>query len=74
MTDETTRAARLLDAQAKAVRLFAEIEARGLVAPGEGERAVSDRIRYLGERPVRSDAQLAQAHRPLRTEHPPPGP
>ncbi|WP_393072850.1 M24 family metallopeptidase [Streptomyces sp. LN704] len=47
MTDETTRAARLLDAQAKAVRLFAEIEARGLVAPGEGERAVSDRIRDL---------------------------
>ncbi|MEW1642632.1 M24 family metallopeptidase [Streptomyces sp. NPDC091219] len=36
--DEPTRAARLLDAQAKAVRL---------VAPGEGERAVSDRIRDL---------------------------
>ncbi|MBK3576274.1 aminopeptidase P family protein [Streptomyces sp. MBT65] len=45
--DEPTRAARLLDAQAKAARLFAEIEARGLVAPGAGERAVSDRIRDL---------------------------
>ncbi|MCX5062919.1 MULTISPECIES: M24 family metallopeptidase [unclassified Streptomyces] len=45
--DELTRAARLLDAQAKAERLFAEIEERGLVAPGEGERAVSDRIRDL---------------------------
>ncbi|WP_329543959.1 aminopeptidase P family protein [Streptomyces sp. NBC_01356] len=45
--DEPTRAARLLDAQAKAVRLFAEIEERGMVAPGEGERAVSDRSRDL---------------------------
>ncbi|MFJ2900930.1 M24 family metallopeptidase [Streptomyces sp. NPDC087212] len=45
--DELTRAARLLDAQAKAERLFAEIETRGLVAPGEGERAVSDRVRDL---------------------------
>ncbi|MFD5813747.1 M24 family metallopeptidase [Streptomyces sp. NPDC127038] len=45
--DELTRAARLLDAQTKAVRLFAEIEERGLVAPGQGERAVSDRIRDL---------------------------
>ncbi|KOV67521.1 M24 family metallopeptidase [Streptomyces sp. MMG1121] len=45
--DETTRAERLLDAQAKAALLFAEIEKRGLVAPGEGERAVSDRIRDL---------------------------
>ncbi|MFI0820214.1 M24 family metallopeptidase [Streptomyces sp. NPDC021098] len=45
--DEPTRAARLLEAQAKAERLFAEIEERGLVAPGEGERAVSDRIRDL---------------------------
>lgn len=45
--DEPTRAARLLDAQAKAERLFTEIEKRGLVAPGEGERAVSDRVRDL---------------------------
>ncbi|WP_367324670.1 M24 family metallopeptidase [Streptomyces sp. HUAS ZL42] len=45
--DESTRATRLLDAQAKAALLFAEVEERGLVAPGEGERAVSDRIRDL---------------------------
>jgi Xaa-Pro aminopeptidase len=45
--DEPTRAARLLDAQAKAERLFAEIETRGLMAPGAGEGAVSDRIRDL---------------------------
>ncbi|MFE2296883.1 M24 family metallopeptidase [Streptomyces sp. NPDC059445] len=45
--DEQTRAARLLDAQAKAELLFAEIEKRGLVAPGQGERAVSDRVRDL---------------------------
>ncbi|NED77451.1 M24 family metallopeptidase [Streptomyces sp. BBFR109] len=45
--DEPTRAARLLEAQDKAARLFSEIEARGLVAPGEGERAVSDRVRDL---------------------------
>lgn len=45
--DEPTRAARLLDAQAKAERLFTEIEARGLVAAGEGERAVSDKVRDL---------------------------
>ncbi|MGW6405248.1 M24 family metallopeptidase [Streptomyces sp. NPDC055134] len=47
MTTELDRAARLLDAQGKAAELFAEIEARKLVAPGEGERAVSDRIRDL---------------------------
>jgi Xaa-Pro aminopeptidase len=49
MSDELTRAARLLDAQAKAVELFAQIERRGLIAPGEGERAVSDRIRDLAD-------------------------
>jgi Xaa-Pro aminopeptidase len=47
MTDEATRAARLLEAQAKAAELFAAIEDRSLVAAGEGERAVSDRIRDL---------------------------
>ncbi|AWW35522.1 M24 family metallopeptidase [Streptomyces cadmiisoli] len=47
--DESTRAARLLDAQAKAERLFAVIEKRGLVAPGAGERAVSDRVRDLAD-------------------------
>lgn len=45
--DEATRAARLLDAQAKAAELFAEIGARGLVAAGESERVVSDRVRDL---------------------------
>ncbi|MEW2306546.1 M24 family metallopeptidase [Streptomyces sp. NPDC006655] len=45
--DEPTRAARLLDAQAKAALLFTEIEERGLVAAGERERAVSDRVRDL---------------------------
>nr|WSY48981.1 aminopeptidase P family protein [Streptomyces sp. NBC_00886] len=45
--DEPTRAVRLLDAQAKAEQLFREIEERGLVAPGEGERVVSDRVRDL---------------------------
>lgn len=49
MSDELTRAARLLDAQAKAVELFAQIERRGLISPGEGERAVSDRIRDLAD-------------------------
>jgi Xaa-Pro aminopeptidase len=47
MREESRRAARLLDAQSKAAELFAEIERRGLIAPGEGERAVSDRIRDL---------------------------
>lgn len=47
MPDESTRAARLLDAQAKAAELFTEIESRALVAPGAGERAVSDGIRDL---------------------------
>ncbi|MCU1681252.1 MAG: aminopeptidase [Amycolatopsis sp.] len=47
MYDEPTRVARLLDAEAKAVELFAEVEARGLIAPGRGERDVSDDIRDL---------------------------
>ncbi|MET8978197.1 M24 family metallopeptidase [Streptomyces sp. NPDC004539] len=45
--DEPTRAARLLSAQAKAEQLFTEIGRRGLVAPGLGEREVSDRVRDL---------------------------
>jgi hypothetical protein len=32
MSDETVRVARLLDAQAKAADLFAEVEGRGLIA------------------------------------------
>lgn len=47
MTNETARAEHLLSAQAQAAELFAEIEARGLVAAGESEQVVSDRIRDL---------------------------
>ncbi|MFJ8043629.1 M24 family metallopeptidase [Kitasatospora sp. NPDC096147] len=46
-TDEERRALGLVEAQAKAERLFAEVAARGLVAPGVGEREVSDLIRDL---------------------------
>jgi Xaa-Pro aminopeptidase len=45
--DEDVRTARLLDAQAKAAELFAEIETRGLITPGIGERQASDAIRDL---------------------------
>ena len=45
--DEATRVERLLDAQAKAAELFAEVEARALIAPGKSERAVSDEVRDL---------------------------
>ncbi|TQS40431.1 M24 family metallopeptidase [Cryptosporangium phraense] len=47
MTTETERAAGLLEAQAHARELFAAVEAGGLIAPGSGEREVSDRIRDL---------------------------
>ena len=47
MADESARAARLLDAQNKAVALFAEVESRGLIAAGRAEREVSDAIRDL---------------------------
>ena len=45
--DEATRAARLLDAQAKAVALFSEVEARGILAPGVRETEASNAIRDL---------------------------
>jgi Xaa-Pro aminopeptidase len=45
--DEDVRIARLLDAQAKAAELFTEVENRGLIAPGTGERQASDAIRDL---------------------------
>ncbi|ANH89718.1 aminopeptidase [Streptomyces sp. SAT1] len=45
--DENERAAGLVRAQEKATALFAETERRGLVAPGRGEREVSDAIRDL---------------------------
>lgn len=47
VTDESTRTARLREARAKAVELFAQVEKRDMIAPGERERAVSDRIRDL---------------------------
>src|ERR1700679_3477631 len=47
MTTEDERAARLLDAQASAIALFDEVAARGLVAAGQGEQAVSDQVRDL---------------------------
>lgn len=46
-TTEAQRAARLLDAQAKAEQLFAEVGARNLIRPGVGERALSNEIRDL---------------------------
>jgi Xaa-Pro aminopeptidase len=45
--DEEARAARLLDAQAKAVELFAAIEPRGLIKPGVREIEASNAIRDL---------------------------
>ncbi|MFK0291810.1 M24 family metallopeptidase [Streptomyces sp. NPDC090442] len=45
--DEKLRALGLVEAQRKATALFAEVEARHLVAPGAGEREVSNRIRDL---------------------------
>ncbi|MFD0147347.1 MULTISPECIES: M24 family metallopeptidase [unclassified Streptomyces] len=45
--EEKARVAGLIAAQEKAIALFAEVEARGLVAPGRGEREVSDAIRDL---------------------------
>jgi Xaa-Pro aminopeptidase len=47
MRAEEERARRLLDAQANAVALFDRVVAAGLIAAGEGEQAVSDRIRDL---------------------------
>jgi Xaa-Pro aminopeptidase len=44
---EDHRAESLLEAQAKAEALFAAVADRGLVAPGAGEREVSDRVRDL---------------------------
>ncbi|WP_411757416.1 M24 family metallopeptidase [Streptomyces venezuelae] len=44
---ETDRVAGLVAAQENAIALFAEVEAREIVAPGVGEREASDRIRDL---------------------------
>jgi Xaa-Pro aminopeptidase len=45
--DEDVRAAKLLDAQAKAAELFAAVEERGLIAPGVREVEASNAIRDL---------------------------
>ena len=45
--DENERAARLLEAQAKAAGLFAAIEPRGIIAPGVREVETSNAIRDL---------------------------
>ena len=47
MSDEDERSTRLLDAQANAIALFDEVAARGLVAAGQREQAVSDQVRDL---------------------------
>ncbi|MFR9806748.1 M24 family metallopeptidase [Pseudonocardia sp. RS010] len=46
--DEEARARNLVEAERKALHLFEEVERRGLIAPGESERALSDRVRDLG--------------------------
>jgi len=45
--EEDVRAARLLDAQARAAELFAAIEPRGIIVPGAREVGASDAIRDL---------------------------
>jgi Xaa-Pro dipeptidase len=47
VVEEKVRVERLLDAQAKAARLFDEIERRAMIRPGVGEQKVSDEIRDL---------------------------
>ncbi len=47
VADEEVRAQRLLDAQDKAARLFDEVERRGMIRAGVGERQLSDEIRDL---------------------------
>jgi Xaa-Pro aminopeptidase len=47
MTDEDTRAARLLEAQAKAAELFEAVTSRELITPGITERQASDAVRDL---------------------------
>lgn len=47
MITEKARSARLIEAQAMAQQLFAEVERRGLLAPGVTERDASDAIRDL---------------------------
>ncbi|GAA5046713.1 M24 family metallopeptidase [Nocardia callitridis] len=44
---ESDRVSALLDAEAKAVSLFDEVIARGIIAPGRSESSVSDAVRDL---------------------------
>ncbi|WP_067680584.1 M24 family metallopeptidase [Nocardia miyunensis] len=46
-TAESERISALLDAEAKAAALFDEVVARGIIAPGATESAVSDAVRDL---------------------------
>lgn len=46
--DEEARARNLVEAERKALHLVEEAGRRGLIAPGESERTVSDRVRDLG--------------------------
>jgi Xaa-Pro aminopeptidase len=72
--DEDVRAAKLLDAQAKAAELFAAVEAEGLIKAGRSEVAASDAIRDLAaqmfgvtrhwhKRIVRAGANTLQPYR-----------
>lgn len=72
--EESARATALLAAQGQAAALFAEIGSRGLVAPGRGEREVSDAVRdlahemfgvrrYWHKRIVRSGPNTLQPYR-----------
>ena len=72
--DEPVRAAKLLEAQAKAADLFAAVEAQGLLAPGVTEVQASDAIRDLAaemfgvsrhwhKRIVRAGANTLQPYR-----------
>jgi Xaa-Pro aminopeptidase len=47
MPNEQERITRLEDAQESAIALFDEVVSRGLIEAGQGEKAVSDRIRDL---------------------------
>jgi len=72
--DEDVRAAGLLDAQAKAEQLFAELQARQLIQPGQRETEASDAVRdlaadllgvsrYWHKRIVRSGPNTLQPYR-----------
>ncbi len=47
VTEESIRVKKLLDAQDKAEQLFDEVERRGMICAGVGERELSDQIRDL---------------------------